>query len=369
MSQSTQEPDSFSSFSSLSSQSSQGSQDNPYEYRNVGEHATNDTALPIFIATLDEYIVKNNLPNTSQEELKELVLKLRSLIDKRVDLDTMQHIVDVLSPRQMEELLKFQENEALSTNDYIDVDNMSKGKLLILFKMGLNFMRSTVDEQISNISKIPGIILDTPLDILDIDTVKDVLVETKDTADKITKETKQACDDYITTTTRKIKNTLAGLYNTFYKIFNMMHDEYQFDVWDLREEFVDDEFKLIIPSEQEEQLAIMRFINATSLCNRKNYSQEVYTSYKDLDKKASAFKTRRYGKKDFLQRSSTVPNNFKPTVVTLPKRTDSQRTDIDSDVDEFRFGGKSKKRRKSGKRKTRRKQKKRKTRRKRRCKK
>jgi hypothetical protein len=160
MSQSTQEPDSFSSFSSLSSQ---GSQDNPYEYRNVGEHATNDTALPIFIATLDEYIVKNNLPNTSQEELKELVLKLRSLIDKRVDLNTMQHIVDVLSPTQMEELLKFQENEALSTNDYIDVDNMSKGKLLILFKMGLNFMRSTVDEQISNISKIPGIILDNPI--------------------------------------------------------------------------------------------------------------------------------------------------------------------------------------------------------------
>ncbi len=154
-----------------------------------------------------------------------------------------------------------------------------------------------------------------------------------------------------------------------------MHDEYQFDVWDLRDEFVDDDFKLIIPSEQEEQLAIMRFINAKSLCNRKNYSQEAYT-YKDLDKKASVYKTRPYGKEDFLQRSSTVPNNFKHTVVTLPKRTDSIRTDVGSQDSDYSFtstgtaiGGKSKKRRRSGKRKTRRKQKKRKTRRKRRCKK
>ena len=388
----TQEPDNF----SVSSQDS--SVNDPYEWKKKGENLyTKDSALPLFLATLDEYIVKNNLPKTTPEELVELeglISKLRNLIDKGLDLDAIQNIVDILSPKQMEELLKFQENEALSKNDFINVDNTSPGKLMILLKMGANFMKRSVDEQINKLLEIPGFILDTPFDPPNIDTVKDVLVGTKDTADKITKETKQKCDDYITTTTRKIKKTLNALYNTFYKIALMIPDEYQYDVWDKREDAVNNKFELVSPSEEETERAIIRFINETSPCDRKGTnSQPVYSTYGNLAKKAEVYTVTKgnarrrskvfsttppHNKNDFLTRSNTVPRGFKypgadstkMEVDSVLGRTGSTGTVIDPDVDKLRSGGgKSKKRRKSGKRKTRRKQKKRKTRRKRRCKK
>ena len=347
-----------------------------------------EDVLPVVTEALNNYTdALNGDVMVDQQQKDATLVKLQSILAS-LDKAAYEDLLYFLSDAQMKALLVAQYN---SPGNHKPIPIDVQAKILVFLKLGINFMSDTIAHQISNISEIPEMILSTPIDLPNYDSILELGKDTTNVINNLTDKAKDDCEQVIETSAHIIKKTLDTLYWTLHHLLTLTPDEYLFPVWDNRDEFVtlDAKGRPILRNPYAQLLIdqIIEELRKTSIC--RSITEQGTVEHLErrqfglmLGDRANSLPTMplNYVDKPVMGRTGTLTDSDSDTVlndtyIDSDEEMDVDNTNIDPNTgfilrgNTLTTGGKSKKRRRSGKRKTRRKQKKRKTRRKRRCKK